>query len=94
NKDTEAYCVFVSTVLHRNTISDFRNRKTYEHYSKGFKDVVQGLKILPLATSEVQTILAQGIHYDDLYPLFERAYRSEEPIPTWYEQELIAALAP
>lgn len=83
-----AYCVFVSTFLHRNVISDFRNRCSYQYYSDQYKSVVNGLKILPLATAELRTILERNISYEQLYELFESAYRSNEPVPTWYEREI------
>jgi len=86
--DKNAYCVFVSTLLHRNVVSDFRNRRTYQYYSEQYENVVDGLKILPLATSELQTILKCGISYDRLYSIFESAHSSDAPIPTWYEQEI------
>jgi len=80
--------VFVSTFLHRNVISDFRNRRTYKHYSEHYENVVEGLKIIPLTTTELRTILEYGIGYDILYSLFELAYHSDEPVPTWYEREI------
>jgi hypothetical protein len=86
--DENAYCVFISTFLHRNVISDFRNRRTYDYYSDHYENAVHGLKILPLATAELRTILEREVNYDALYPLFESAYRSGEPVPTWYEMEL------
>jgi AraC-like DNA-binding protein len=82
------YSVFVSTFLHRNVISDFRNRRTYDYFSKQGENVINGLKILPLATSELRTILERHIGYDKLYLLFETAYRSDEPVSTWYNIEL------
>jgi hypothetical protein len=86
--DINAYCVFVSTFLHRNVISDFRNRRTYQYYSDQYENEVDGLKILPLATSEVKKILEQEISYDKLYLIFESAYKSDESVPTWYEREI------
>jgi hypothetical protein len=86
--DAAAYCVFVSTFLHRNVISDFRNRRSYQYYSDQYKNAVNGLKILSLATAELRTILERNISYEQLYGLFESAYRSNEPVPTWYEQEI------
>jgi hypothetical protein len=86
--DVNAYCVFVSTFLHRNVISDFRNRRTYEYYSDQYENCVNGLKILPLATAELRTILEREIGYSQLYSLFEKAYRSDEPVPSWYEREI------
>ena len=82
--DKNAYCVFVSTFLHRNVISDFRNRRTFDYYSDCYENAVHGLKILPLATAELRTILELDARYDALYPLLEAAYRSDEPVPTWY----------
>lgn len=90
--DKNAYCVFVSTVLHHNVISDFRNRRTYQYYSDQYENVVEGLKVLPLATSEIQTILERDIGYDRLYALFKAAYHSDEPVPTWYEREVAGQL--
>jgi hypothetical protein len=90
--DKNAYCVFVSTFLHRNVISDFRNRKTYQYYSDQYESCVDGLKILPLATAELRTILEHKINYDKLYSVFESAHRSNEPIPTWYDKEIISSI--
>jgi AraC-like DNA-binding protein len=90
--DVNAYCVFVSTFLHRNVISDFRNRRTYEYYSDQYENVVDGLKILPLATPELRAILERNIGYDRLYSLFESAYRSDEAVPMWYEREVAEKL--
>jgi hypothetical protein len=89
--DTNAYCLFVSTFLNRNVISDFRNRRTYKYYGLHEK-FVEGLKILVLATPELRIILEHGIGYDMLYSLFESAYRSDEPVPSWYEKEVVEKL--
>ena len=84
-----SYAVFVSTTLHRNVISDFRNRKSYQYYDKNFENDVDGLKILPLATTEISKILERGINYRELYNLFDNAHNSSEPVPTWYEKNII-----
>jgi len=55
-----AYCVFISTFLHINVVSDFRNRKTYPYFSNDGSKSVDGLKILPLQTSELKRILEKG----------------------------------
>jgi hypothetical protein len=86
--DKNAYCVFISTYLHRNVISDFRHRKITPYYGEDYKTVVEGMKILPLATAELQIILEREIGYEQLYALFESAYRSDEPVPTWYKKEI------
>jgi len=86
--DKASYCLFVSTFLHPNVISDFRNRRTYDYYDQ-HGNVVKGLKILSLETAELRKILECGIDYDELYKLFESAYRSDYPVPMWYAQEVV-----
>jgi len=86
--DNNAYCIFVSTSLHLNLISDFRNRRTYVYYGKNCKDSVDGLKILPLAAAELRTALENDIGYDKLYSIFEMAFNSNELVPAWYEKEV------
>jgi hypothetical protein len=86
--EINSYCMFVSTYLHHNVISDFRNRQTYQHYSDQYENAVNGLKILPLAIAELRTILESEIGYEQLYSLFETAYHSNEPVPTWYDLEI------
>jgi hypothetical protein len=86
--DNNAYCVFVSTYLHRNVVSDFRNRRTYEYYGEDDTSPVRGLKILPLATKELRSILERRTRYSELYAMFDKAYRSSEAVPTWYAREV------
>jgi hypothetical protein len=90
--DKKAYCVFISTFLHRNVISDFRHRKNMPYYGENYESVVEGMKILPLATEELQSILEHGINYEKLYGIFESAFHSDEPVPTWYEKYVIDCL--
>jgi len=85
-----AYSIFVSTFLHLNVISDFRNRKVYKYYGENRENVVNGLKILPFATAELRTVLKNNITYDRLYSLFEMAFNSSEPELTWYEREVVS----
>jgi hypothetical protein len=86
--DTAAYCVFVSTFLHPSVVGDFRSWRTRAYYGRDYVKTDIGLKILPLATQEVSAILERGINYERLYGLFETAYRSDEPVPTWYGREV------
>jgi hypothetical protein len=86
--DNNAYCVFVSTYLHHNVISDFRNRRTYEYYSEDYENAVYGLKIIPLHTKELRNILERRTGYSELYAMFDKAYRSNESVPTWYAKEV------
>lgn len=86
--NTNAYCVFVSTFVDINVRSDFRNRRTFEYHCRQYKDVVNGLKILTLETQELRMILKHEIRYEQLYVLFENAFRSNVPVLEWYEQEI------
>ena len=79
-----SYCVFSTTYLDRNVISDFRNRKTFTYYNKDFSKGVTGLKIIPLQTSTIKEIIRKKINYKRLYHLFDNAYNSDTPVPSWY----------
>lgn len=92
HKNPNSYCLFATQSLHRNVISDFRNRRTYEYYADEYSDSVNGLKIIPINVDELKTILQKGLTYKDLYAVFEAAYRSDEPVPTWYDKEMIAVV--
>jgi hypothetical protein len=83
-----AYCVFVSNYLDINVINDFRGRRITGYIDPKTKETISGMKIITLATSEIQKILKNDISYEKLYKLFETAYRSEEPATTWYEKEI------
>ena len=85
NKDNEAYCVFISTKLLLNLISDFRSRKSIPYFSSDGEDCVAGTKIVPLETTELKNILENDIKYRELYPLFEGAYQSSVGVKEWYE---------
>jgi hypothetical protein len=50
------------------------------------------LKILPLATVELQSVLERGIDYKQIYELLESAYRSDKPVPIWYEHDVVEKL--
>lgn len=86
--DQNAYCLFISTFLNMNVISDFRNRRTYQYFNNDYSKSVTGLKILPLQTSELKRILDKGLTYNELYGIFERAYQSEVGVREWYETEI------
>jgi len=87
--NADAYCIFVSTFLHPSVVGDFRSWKNRAYYGRNYASTNEGLKILPLATSEIKTILERKISYDKLYSIFETAYRSNEPVPTWYDYEIV-----
>ena len=90
NKEQEAYCVFISTKLLLNLVSDFRARKTTPYFSGKCEDFIDGTKILPLGTTELKTILMKGIKYKELYQLFEQAYQSDVKVKDWYGEAIVA----
>lgn len=89
HRNKSSYCIFGTTYLDRNVISDFRNRKTYQYYNKDCSEMVDGLKIIPLQTKELKTILHNKLTYKQLYTIFDNAFKSDETIPNWYEKTII-----
>ena len=80
-----SYCVFATNYLDINVISDFRSRKTTPFYDpQDYSKYVNGMKIIPLQTSELKKIVANGRTYKELYPLFEAAFCSTLPPHEWY----------
>ena len=83
--NSHSYCVFATTDLNINVISDFRGRKFIPYYDpKDFTKYVTGMKILPLQTEDLKNVIEGGLRYVDLYPVFEQAYRSFLPPHVWY----------
>lgn len=81
-----SYCVFATNYLNINVISDFRSRKTTPFYdSQDYSKSVNGMKIIPLQTSELKKIVSSGKTYKELYPMFEEAFDSNLPPHEWYE---------
>ena len=82
-----SYCVFATTYLHVNVISDFLNRKTAVYYDPQNEDnYVKGMKIIPIETSDLRCIIENKITYSKLYGHFDRAYQSEEMMPRrWHD---------
>ncbi len=84
-----SYCVFVTTFLDINVISDFRNRKNSPYYDpQDYDKHVERMKIIPLQTSELKAIIANHKTYSMLYPLFEKAYKSILPPHKWYNKSI------
>ena len=80
-----SYCVFATTDLNINVISDFRGRKFIPYYDpKDFSKYVTGMKIIPLQTGDLKNIILNRMTYRALYPVLERAYTSFLPPHTWY----------
>lgn len=90
--NTKSYCVFSTTYLDRNVISDFRNRKTYEYLNKDMTKSVKGMKIIPLQTSEIKAIIRNHVTYKKLYMIFDEAFQSDRGIISWYNDEIVSKL--
>lgn len=90
--DEQAYCLFATTYLHVNVISDFRMRKSNPYYSVDGTRFVEGMKIIPLQTSEIKTIIKKRLTYGNLYRIFEAAYNSSTAPNLWYHKEIVEEL--
>lgn len=85
-RNSNSYCVFVTNYLDINVISDFRSRKTTPYYDpQDYTQYVDGMKIIPLETAELKSIIRNNLKYKDLYATFEDAFTSVLPPPVWYD---------
>lgn len=81
-----SYCVFATNFLNINVISDFRSRKTTPFYdSQDYNRYVDGMKIIPIETAELKSIVLNQKTYKELYGVFEAAYNSILPVHEWYK---------
>lgn len=82
-----SYCVFATNYLDINVIADFRGRKSMPFYDpQDYSKSVNGMKIIPLQTSDLKKILSNKKTYKELYPIFEMAFNSTLPPHEWYEK--------
>ncbi|MBK5898433.1 AlwI family type II restriction endonuclease [Catonella sp. Marseille-Q4567] len=84
----EAYCVFITTYLNNNVISDFRARKYMEYYNNA-GEYIKGMKILPIETKELKTLLKFDVKYPQIYKMFDVAYHSDGAPKEWYEKNIV-----
>lgn len=87
--DDEAYCVFITTYLNHNVISDFRARKNMEYYNSSGTEYITGMKILPLQTSELKILLKHDVKYPQIYKMLDVAYHREGVPKEWYENNIV-----
>lgn len=84
-----SYCVFATTFLHINVISDFMSRK-YTLYVDPQDDdrYISGMKIIPLETTDLRYIVSNNVLYRDLYKHFDKAYVANGRIHPrrWYQK--------
>ncbi len=72
-----------------NVISDFRARKFMIYYNADGTKSVDGMKIIPIQTSELKTLLRFDVKYPQIYRMMEKAYDSNEAPKEWYEKNII-----
>ena len=85
-RNMDSYCVFSTNFLNINVVSDFRSRKNTPYYdSQDYTQYVEGMKIIPLETSELKRIIQVNKTYKELYPIFEEAFNSALSPHMWYE---------
>ena len=61
------------------------------YYDKTGETYIAGMKILPLQTSELKTLLQADIKYPQVYRMLDEAYRCEEAPKEWYENHIVRA---
>lgn len=83
NPSDNHYCVFITTYLHRNVLSDFRSRKTYQYFGNKEDEVVDGMKIIPMPTSLVRSLLERDIKYKKLYETLDIHHHSDQQAKEW-----------
>ena len=84
-----SYCVFATTYLDINVIADFRGRKNMPFYdTQDYTKSVDGMKIIPLQTSELIRIVNDNRKYYQLYGLFEYAFQSDLRPHEWYQKNI------
>ncbi len=82
------FCVFTSTNLNYNVISDFRLRRDMVYYSQDGSRKVRGLDIFPLYTEQISDLLEQGTDYGRLYGLLWEAKEGAEEPKEWFERRI------
>ncbi|RDU51948.1 AlwI family type II restriction endonuclease, partial [Helicobacter sp. MIT 00-7814] len=95
-KNPSSYCVFATTHLDINVLSDFRNRKISPYYdTNDSKNKINGMKITALQTTELKTIIQNNKKYSELYSIFDEAYKADLNIleaDEWYEKYIVERL--
>lgn len=87
--EDEAYCVFITTFLNNNVISDFRARRFMEYYNNSGTKYISGMKILPIQTTELKTLLKFDVKYPQIYKMLDTAYKSDGTPKEWYENSIV-----
>ena len=86
--ETESYALFFAPYLNEEVLSDFRNKKTYQFRGKN-GTVQQGLKIMALDIDDMIFILQHNITYEQLYDIFDRAFKDTVVNDLdWYQEQI------
>ena len=89
----KSYCVFATTFLHMNVVSDFRMRKDNYYYdSKDPSKFIQGMKIIPLETDDLKNIIIKNKKYKELYGVFENLH-NQQLAPYEWRKKLVNIIA-
>lgn len=68
-----SYCVFITPYLDINVIADFRSRKTTPFYDpQDYSKSVNGMKIIPLQTSELKKLCLMAKHIKNYIQCLKR----------------------
>ncbi len=70
-KQAQSYGIFIAPYLDKNVLNDFRSRLNC--YFENEKAYVKGMKILPLSTQDLITILKSNLNYKTLLPKFNKS---------------------
>lgn len=60
-----------------------------EYYNANGTDYITGMKILPIQTSELKTLLRFDVRYPQIYKMLDKAYYSSESPREWYENNIV-----
>lgn len=82
------YALFVAPNLEERLILDFRNMKS-RFYPKADGGYIEGLKIIPVDTEILKKFITGNKKYNELYTLFDKAFKSELPDPEWFEKGIL-----
>ncbi|RDU61277.1 AlwI family type II restriction endonuclease [Helicobacter sp. MIT 14-3879] len=83
----QSYGIFIAPYLDKNVLNDFRSR--INCYFENEKSHIKGMKILPLSTQDIITILESNSSYQALLPKFQKALSSNEIWGSkWYQTHI------
>ena len=60
-----------------------------EYYNTSGTKFITGMKILPIQTSELKTLLKFDVRYPQIYNMLDKAYSSSEAPKEWYENNIV-----